>query len=445
MAAYLVNKFSIAATVFISTIPAQVLAHSYGPAPRVTAGPGDNPLACTQCHTTSALNSGPGSVKILLQSGPVYIPGVRQRITVEVSDPSQQRWGFELTARLNSDLQNGQAGDLIPVDNFTQVICEDAGPKPCASGVSFIQHTSAGTRNGTKGGATFQFDWAPPSANAGPVTFFVAGNAANGNGAPTGDLIYTSSVQLDPVIPIAPSVTSGNVVSAATSADGPVAGNSWVTIYGSNLGVTTRSWTNADFVNGGMPFSLDGVSVLVSGAPRLAYVGYVSPTQVNFLLPSDITPATVQVQVRNSAGISQKVPLTVQANAVQLLTWDGKYVSGSHANGDNVGKAGLLGSVPATPAVPGETVSLNATGYGPTSPASIPGLVPAQTLSIVTPPTVTIGGVNAPVVSAIVAPGATGVCQINIQVPANVPNGDQPVVVQGGGFNSAPVLITIQR
>ncbi len=432
-------------TVIFGATLTHLSAHSYGPAPRVTGGPGDNGLACTQCHTTSALNSGPGSVKIVLQSGPTYIPGLKQRVTVQVSDPGQQRWGFEFTARLNSDLQNGQAGDLIPVDNFTQVICEDAGPKPCASGVSFIEHTSAGTRIGTKGGAAFQFDWVPPSTNAGPVTFFVAGNAANGNGAPTGDLIYTSSVQLNPAIPSAPSVTDGNMVSSATLAAGPVAANSWVTIYGSNLGVTTRSWNDADFVNGGLPFSLDGVSVVVTGAPRLAYVGYVSPGQVNFLLPSDIAAGTVQVQVRNSAGISQKIPLTVQANAVQLLTWDGKYASGSHSNGDGLGKAGLLASTPTSPAAPGETISLNATGYGPTNPASIPGQTPTQTLNIATPPTVTIGGTNAVVVSATVLPGAAGVCQINIQVPANVPNGDQPVVVQSGGFISASALVTIQR
>src|SRR5262249_37712930 len=112
--------------------PNGAFAHSYGPAPRVTGAPGDNARACTQCHTTNALNSGSGSVKLTLPSGAVYIPGVKQRVTIEVADPNQRRWGFELTARLNSDLEKGQAGDFTPVDNQTQVICEDYGPKPCA-------------------------------------------------------------------------------------------------------------------------------------------------------------------------------------------------------------------------------------------------------------------------------------------------------------------------
>src|SRR5271165_6350436 len=205
------SRILVSASMLLSLGSAPAFAHSYGPAPRVTGAPGDNPGACTQCHRGTALNGGAGSVNIAFQSGPVYIPGVRQRVTVTVADPAQQRWGFELSARLNSDLPNGQAGQLRPVDNFTQVICEDAGPEPCLSGVSFIEHTSAGTRNGTKNGASFQFDWIPPSADAGPVTFYVAGNAANGDANLTGDHIYTSSVQLNPVTPVAPAISTNGV------------------------------------------------------------------------------------------------------------------------------------------------------------------------------------------------------------------------------------------
>jgi uncharacterized protein (TIGR03437 family) len=421
-------------------------AHSYGPAPRVTGAPGDNARACASCHA-GTVNSGAGSVTIRAAAGTVYIPGVKQRITVEVADPVQQRWGFELTARLLSDLEHGQAGDFTPIDNFTQVICEDAGPKPCSSGVTFIQHTSAGSRLGTRGGASFQFDWTPPSTNVGAVTLFAAGNAANGDRNLTGDFIYTSNVQLNPAVPAAPTVTAGNIVSAATSVAGPVAPNSWVTIYGSNLGVTSRSWNDGDFTNNGMPFSLDGVSVVLNifGAPRLAYVGYVSPTQVNFLLPSDFAATTALVQVRNPAGISAQVPLIVQANALQLLTFDGKYVSAAHANGTILGKPGLLPSTPTTPAAPGETVVLYGTGFGATNPALIPGQIPTQPAALTTPPQVTIGGAAATVVAAGIVPGTAGVYQMNVLIPANTANGDQAVVVQSGTFTSASALITVQK
>src|ERR1700726_1770957 len=105
----------IAVPVFFSLGLIQSFAHSYGPPPAVTGAPGDNPKACTQCHTSSALNAGVGSVGIGLASGPFYVPGVKQRVTVTVADPAQQRWGFEMTARLNSNPQTSHAGEFFPV------------------------------------------------------------------------------------------------------------------------------------------------------------------------------------------------------------------------------------------------------------------------------------------------------------------------------------------
>jgi uncharacterized protein (TIGR03118 family) len=117
---------------------------------------------------------------------------------VQISDPQQHRWGFQMSARLKSDLINGQAGDFTPTDNLTQVICDSGSPKPCAPALwlKFIEHTSAGTRPGTTGGVTFQFDWTPPTTNVGNLVLYVAANAANGDGTPAGDHIYTSSLEL---------------------------------------------------------------------------------------------------------------------------------------------------------------------------------------------------------------------------------------------------------
>ena len=355
-----------------------------------------------------------------------------------MADPAQQRWGFELTARLNSDPEKGQAGDFTPVDGFTQVICEDSAPKPCASGPSFIEHTSAGTRNGTPGGATFEFDWTPPATNAGPVTFYAAGNAANGNGSPTGDQIYTTSVQLAPAAPAAPSVTAGNIVNAATNAPGTVAPNSWVTIYGTNLSATTRAWADSDFENSVMPFSLDGVSVIlnVNNTPRVAYIGYVSPTQVNFLMPDNAGAGATTVQVKNPAGTTTAQTITVAAGG-QMFTSDGKSVLGVHADGKPLSKE--------APAAPGETVTIYCTGLGATNPALVTGVVPSNSFPLATPPQVTIGGTQATVKFAGVVAGAAGVYQINVQVPSGAASGDLPVIVTVGTANSASTLLTVQQ
>ena len=148
-----------------------LLAYSSGAPPRCSGVPGDNPGSCTFCHRGLALNGGQGSVKIVLQGGDSYTPGVTQHIMVQVSDPQQRRWGFQMSARLKSDLANGQAGDFKPSDGFTQVICDSGALKPCCNDamVQFIEHTLAGTRRGTPDGATFEFDWTPPSTDAGNV------------------------------------------------------------------------------------------------------------------------------------------------------------------------------------------------------------------------------------------------------------------------------------
>ena len=131
------------------------------------------------------------------------------------------------------------------------------------------------------------------------------------------------------------------------------------------------------------------------------------------------------------------MPITVQANAPQLFTVDGKNVLGTHANGTLLGKA--------TPAAPGETIVVYGTGLGATSPALIPGQVPTDASPLATLPQVTIGGAPATVSFAGVVAGAAGVYQINVQVPSDAANGDLPLIVLVGTASSASTVITVQK
>jgi uncharacterized protein (TIGR03437 family) len=59
--------------------------------------------------------------------------------------------------------------------------------------------------------------------------------------------------------------------------------------------------------------------------------------------------------------------------------------------------------------------------------------------------TVTIGGVNAPVLFAGPTPGFTGLYQVNATVPTGIaPNQQAPLVLSQGVHNSATVTIPVQ-
>ena len=77
-----------------------------------------------------------------------------------------------------------------------------------------------------------------------------------------------------------PAITG--VVNGASFLPGTAA-STWITIQGTNLSQTTRTWKSSDFVTNNLPTVLDGVSATSNGIA--AYVYYISPTQLNVLAP----------------------------------------------------------------------------------------------------------------------------------------------------------------
>jgi uncharacterized protein (TIGR03437 family) len=66
--------------------------------------------------------------------------------------------------------------------------------------------------------------------------------------------------------------------------------------------------------------------------------------------------------------------------------------------------------------------------------------------STTTLPTVTIGGVNAPVAFSGLAPGFVGLWQLNVQVPANAPTGNAvPLVITLNGRTSMVTTLAVTQ
>ncbi|MDA2929563.1 DUF5777 family beta-barrel protein [Acidobacteria bacterium AH-259-O06] len=176
-------RFFLLSSLLLWPLTAYLLGFSGGPLPRLTGGFQEQ--TCHSCHNSFRLNEGRtrGGMFYIAGVPATYNAGQSYPISVLIGQPGQSRWGFELSVRAATSAK--QAGELVPVDEMTQVKEEH--------GVLYIEHTSAGTRRGTPNGPVeFHFNWIAPDPSEGPVVFNAAGNAANSSEDPSGDYIYTA-------------------------------------------------------------------------------------------------------------------------------------------------------------------------------------------------------------------------------------------------------------
>jgi len=109
--------------ILIALAPAVALAESAMPSIGYTGAPADhNGQNCTVCHSSSAANSGPGSLTVSITN---YNPGVQQMIHVTVTNPTATVWGFQMTIREVSD-ETREAGTFSTVTGEPMtVVCDD--------------------------------------------------------------------------------------------------------------------------------------------------------------------------------------------------------------------------------------------------------------------------------------------------------------------------------
>ncbi len=247
-----------------------------------------------------------------------------------------------------------------------------------------------------------------------------------------------------PIIP--PIITSMNSASACGGYAGEVAPGGWMEVHGTTLATDTRSWTSADFNGNIAPTSLDGTSVSIAG--QNAVLDYISPTQVNALVPLNVSPGTQTVQVTATSGTSPAISVTV--NAAQPGLCLGYTISGTQylaavVNGTStyiLPSSANLGGISYRPAKPGESITFFGNGFGPVTPAPPQGQIVQQTNQLTMPLQVFFGSAPATVQYAGLAPGFLGLYQFNVIVP-NIPDSDVvPVTFALGNFAGAPTLYT---
>jgi uncharacterized protein (TIGR03437 family) len=465
---YVINAFLVVTAI----APIILYAYEYGPDPGFSTAPGDNATGCiaSGCHT-GTINSGKGSVQIVASGGTTYVPGQTQTIMVTITDSTEKKYGFQLSARIDSSPKTLGAGLLIPgSDGYTQTLCADNSNAPAtgctaANGgtIEWIEHTLNGYyASATSPSYTYKFTWTPPATNVGTITMYAAGNAVTGQLVVTGTQTYSTSLQLSPASSTTggstPTVSSGGVVSASsfggfTSA----APGSWIEIYGTNLGpATPYTWQGSDFNGSSAPTTINGVKVTVGGQP--CYVDYTSSTQVNAQIPANVSTGAQPLVVTTASGSSS--PYSLMINTLQpgllapssfavsgkqyVVAFDASQATAAVPTGPYVLPPGAISGLSSAYAKPGDTIVIYGVGFGGVSPSSVSdaGQVVSATNTLSNPFSMSIGGSVAPLLYYGLAPGYVGLYQFNVTIPQIANNDFAPLTFSLAGTAGSQTLYT---
>ena len=239
-----------------------------------------------------------------------------------------------------------------------------------------------------------------------------------------------------------PVIAAGGVLSAASFQSGaPVSLGGLISIFGSRLAEGAAAASAFP-----LPQRLANASVTMGGkALPLIYAGDASgSSQVNAMVPYDLNPDTKQQLVvrRQNSGYSI-TEVSVAATQPAIFTLPGI----------RAGQGAILdqrGGVPTTdnPVPRGEFITIYAEGLGPVDGAVNAGEQVTGLFRVTNTVQVGIGGVAvsaADIFFAGLAPGFSGLYQINARVPTSVAAGASvPVIVTVGGQPSNTVIIAVR-
>lgn len=229
--------------------------------------------------------------------------------------------------------------------------------------------------------------------------------------------------------PAISAVLAANLASGSTT----VAPGGLITLFGTNLSKTTTDLSGWEGAR--LPDLLNGVAVAIGN--QRARLLYVSPTQINAVLPFETPTGSQLIAAGNGNGPGNAVTVNVAAVAPAVFFTPAGGIVVKNSDFSLVG--------PNNPARAGEVLVVFATGLGRTTPAIDSGvLAPSSPAAVAAPIAVTIGGRDAEVISSVASPGFAGLYQVAVRVPSGVAAGNAPLVVRSGQAASNSVNIAVQ-
>ena len=233
-------------------------------------------------------------------------------------------------------------------------------------------------------------------------------------------------------------------VTDAASFTNRVAPGSLASIFGENIATKNM---NAGSIP--LPFSLGGVQVTVDGirAP-LVYTGVTPFNQVNFQMPSEVLPGTANLVITVNGVRSAPFPVDVTPTAPGIFTYDptgGTFdptlLQAVIQNPPDYNNSNI--NSPSNPAPAGAVVVVYMDGTGAVQTPVRDGDAATGTDPAVNDSSATVGGEAAEVQYLGLTPGSVALGQANIRIPADLPSGDYPLVINVGGLQSISATVSV--
>ncbi len=218
----------------------------------------------------------------------------------------------------------------------------------------------------------------------------------------------------------------------------PIARGSVFSIFGENLGPATPQTVSAFPLTS----TFGGVSLAVTqkGVTTQAFPIFVSPSQINAIMPSTVASGLATLRLTYLTGKSNAITIQIANSAPGIFAVSsGGYGPGIVQNFISASNQPINSST--APAAPGQTIIIWGTGLGP---VAFPDNVAPTAGNVSTPVTVTIGGIPASIQYSGRTPCCSGVDQIVATVPNNAPLGCwAPVTINAGGVVSNTATMAI--
>jgi uncharacterized protein (TIGR03437 family) len=229
------------------------------------------------------------------------------------------------------------------------------------------------------------------------------------------------------------------VSGASFAPNTPLAPGSIISLFGQSLSNGTALASQIP-----LGFTLAGASVVMAGNSLPLF--YSSSGQVNAFVSAGITPNTShQILVQRDNTFS--VPISVDVAQAEPAIFGDPFPGDPASQGAIVNAVTYAVAHPATPVSAGDVLAIFCTGLGAVD-QTIPDGAPTPVSPLantITFPTVTVGGKPAHVAFSGLAPGFTGLYQIDAVVPAGVTPGNQvPVIVTILGQTGPSTTIAVK-